>query len=838
MTYSHKNIEEKWQKYWKKNQTFYTDLSNQSKAKKYVLVMFPYPSGAGLHVGHVRCYTIADAMVRFYRLLGYNVLFPMGWDAFGLPAEQYAIQTRNHPATFTANNIKNFKKQLIKLGFSFDWSKEINTSQSDYYHWTQWIFKQIYLKNLAEYKEIPVYWCEKLGTVLANEEIKLVDGKKTSERGSYPVVQKSIFQWVLKITNYVEQLLTGLQQVDWPNSIKSLQTNWIGISRGTLIDFSIVNSSEKITVFTTRPDTIYGVVAIALAINHPLISKVILPEYQKRIADFCTYWATKKETKEVIGEFIGSYCLNPLIGEKVPIWITNFVISDYGTGAVMIAPFFDREKDYSQTAPSFFTSSENKQNKEIDFAFAQKYSLPIKKIFQIDLAKENQKSEVEEKKITDNNHTYINSPLISNLTNNKQAIEIINDFLVKEGKGKRYNNYHLRDWIFSRQRYWGEPIPVYHYNGQQKILLDEQLPLKLPPLNDFTPDPQYYAPLQKITEWVNIKEKGKIIGQRDVNVMPQWAGSCWYYIAYLLKKDGNYLALNTYEAKQIIKHWLPVDLYIGGQEHANLHLLYARFWHKVLQEIGIVNCSEPFQKLLCQGMILGKDGQKMSKSIGNMISPDECIEKYGADALRLYEIFIGPPEQTTSFDINGVKAMKKWLNRVYVFFGKCQETKFANVENETIKAAYYQMLSKVSIYYQEIKLNLIIPCLMTFINECYKHHVKFMKLVYLKNFLKFLYPLTPHIAEEIWSYFEKESITYSSWPEIIKTEKIIKKTVNLVVQINGKKKEIIITTLNKSKEEVITETYRNNKLKTYLENKKISKIIFVKNKLINFVIAN
>ncbi|RHZ36916.1 Leucine--tRNA ligase [endosymbiont GvMRE of Glomus versiforme] len=818
--YSCQEIEKKWQEYWAKNKIFFTDLADKNRPKKYILAMFPYPSGSGLHVGHIRNYTITDALARFYHLKGYNVLMPIGWDAFGLPAEQYAIQTNNHPATFTNTNIQNFKEQLLRMGFSYDWSKEINTSEPAYYHWTQWIFCQIYRQGLAEYKEIPVYWCEKLGTVLANEEIKTIDNKKVSERGNFPVVEKNIPQWVLKITQYAPQLLEDLAGLDWPKGIKSLQKNWIGLNQGTFINFPVVEKNLTITVFTKSPQTLYGVTALALSVNHPLITQITSPDRQTKINEFCTTWKDK-ESQEVHGEFTGNYAQHPLTEEKLPIWITNFVISEYGTGAVMINAFSPEIFAY-QEIPNLVSEKELKQNKQIDYAFAVKYNLPIKKIFQIDK---------QEEKIRG---YFINSPLINNLDNKEKAIEIINENLKKMQKGRKGEFYHLRDWIFSRQRYWGEPIPVIHWENNQKELLSEKdLPLILPPLTDFTPNLQYYSPLQKVENWANVENKDNLKGKRDVNVMPQWAGSCWYYIAFLLKKNDSYLALNSEEAKKIIKNWLPVDIYIGGQEHANLHLLYARFWHKVLYKIGIVSQPEPFQKLICQGMILGEDGEKMSKSRGNIINPDPLIKEYGVDALRLAMIFLAPPEQTTNFKLETVKAMNKWLKRVYQLFTSHKE-KFTENSDPEWDNFYHEILTETTKYYQKNKLNLIIPQLMIFINKCYQS--KNIPRQYALNFLQLLNPLAPHITEEIWSYFQKTSLAYQPWPEISQiNENKFPKQINLIVQINGKTKTILPIDFNQEKERIIKEIEKNEKISKQLKNKAIIKIIYINNKIINFV---
>jgi len=822
MGYFHQEIEKKWQKYWTKNQTFFTDLTDKTKPKKYILAMFPYPSGSGLHVGHIRNYTITDALARFYRLQGYNVLMPIGWDAFGLPAEQYAIQTNNHPATFTQKNIENFKQQQLRIGFSYDWSKEINTSEPVYYRWTQWIFCQIYQQGLAEYKEIPVYWCKELGTVLANEEIKNIGSKKVSERGNFPVVEKRISQWVLKITEYAPELLKDLEQLDWPNSIKSLQKNWIGLQKGTFVNFLVTNKNLTITVFTKSPQTLYGVTALALSINHPLISQITPLEKQVKINEFCSTWKDK-ESKEISGEFTGNYCNHPLTDEKLPIWVVNFVVSEYGTGAVMINAFSPEIFKY-QEIPDLVNQKELKQNKQIDFTFAQKYQLPIKKIFQIN------------KQGSKLNGHFINSPLINHLDNKEKAVEIINKHLEKVKKGQAGHFYHLKDWIFSRQRYWGEPIPAIHWeNNRKEILSEKDLPLILPSLTDFTPNPLYYSPLQKAEKWVNIENKNGLKGKRDVNVMPQWAGSCWYYIAFLLKKNDNYLALNSNEAREIIKNWLPVDIYIGGQEHANLHLLYARFWHKILHKTGAVSQLEPFQKLICQGMILGADGEKMSKSRGNIINPNELIEKYGADSLRLYEAFIGPIGQTANFNNDGVRAMKKWLDRVYNFFILYRETPLTNIINKEIKEAYNEMVNKTTEHYQNIKLNLVVSSLMTFINKCYKAEMKCIPTNYFLDFLKILSPLAPHISEEMWSYFQKKSVSYSHWPKTTDLSNLSLEQINIIIQVNGQKKSIIYLNSKKSQTEIEGLAKNDPKIKKIVGEKKISKIIFVKDKLINLV---
>lgn len=827
--YSHKDVEKKWQSYWEKNKTFQTNLEDFKKDKKYVLPMFPYPSGSGLHVGHVRNYTITDAMARFYRMMGYNVLLVTGWDAFGLPSEQYAIQTNNHPSIFTYQNIQIFKNQLIKLGFSYDWSKEINTSEPDYYHWTQWIFKKIYLEGLAEYKDIPVYWCEGLATVLSNEEIKTIDGKKFSERGSFPVVKRNIPQWILKITEYSHQLSSGLDQLDWPSSIKNLQKNWIGISAGANIKFKVFNKEEFfIEVFTTRADTIYGVNSISLSYSHKLIDKLVSEEFRDRVNNFCKFLeendsGISKISEEILGEFIGSYCINPINNELIPIWVTNFAIADYGTGSLMTSPF-NKEVLNNCKDDIFLNKKEIEQNRQIDYRFSEKFNLPIRKFVDFN----------------DNNDIiYVNSPFINGVANRKIAIEKIIFELEKIELGKKTFSYHLKDWVFSRQRYWGEPIPIVHFeNGEDKLVSDEDLPLTLPQLNDFKPSSQYYSPLQKVPEWINVK-KGNEIGIRDFNVMPQWAGSCWYYIAFLLRKfseDGSfkYNSLDDERMKKIINHWLPVDLYVGGQEHANLHLLYSRFWHKVLNKTGVVKSDEPFQKLVCQGMILGESGEKMSKSKGNVINPDDCVENWGSDSLRLYEIFLGPVDQSANFDINGVASMRKWLNRVYALFTKFNYKFTSDLKsNDDLDILFQNTVLEVTNNYNDLKLNLIVARLMEFINKCYSSSR--IPLLYGKEFLKLLNPIAPHITEEIWSSFEDYSISFSNWP-VINNEFQYKSKFTIVVQVDGKKKCLLEFDHSFDKEEKILEVAKNNnKVFDYLISREIVKTIFIKNKLINFV---
>lgn len=837
--YSHQEIEKKWQNYWQLKKIFYTDLENFNKPKKYILPMFPYPSGEGLHVGHVRNYTITDAMARFYRMMGFNVLLATGWDAFGLPSEQYAIQTNNHPSIFTCQNIKRFKNQLLKLGFSYDWTKEINTSEPNYYHWTQWIFKKIYLEKLADYKEVPVFWCKQLATVLSNEEIKTsVDGNKISERGSFPVTKIKISQWVLKITDYAHKLSSGLDNLDWPSNIKNLQKNWIGISEGSKIKFNVVGKeNEFIEVFTTRADTIYGVNAIALSPSIELVSNFVKSDLQEKIFEFCRKWENREYKIEggdndLLGEFTGSYCINPFNQELIPIWVTNFAFIDYGVGALMISPF---SKDIIKNCSNneFLSKKEIKQNFQIDYKFSEKFNLKFKTI--VKFKNKNFKDII-----------YVNSPLINGQSDKKASIEKINTFLKLNNLGGKSFSYHLKDWIFSRQRYWGEPIPIVHSEDKKmmKIISDEEIPLELPSLLDFTPSSNYYSPLQKATDWVNVTDAAGGKWVRDVNVMPQWAGSCWYYIAFLLRsnqqsekgRELTYIPLNSEKAKKIIDFWLPVDLYVGGQEHCNSHLLYARFWHKVLNKIGIAKSEEPFQKLICQGMIMGKDGEKMSKSKGNVINPDECLEKWGSDALRLYEIFLCPVDKNANFEIDGVSSMKKWLNRVYFLFS-FHKDKFVEIEktSDILDIDFEKMIRKVNHSYQNLRLNLIVAKLMEFVNRCYL--VPRIPISYAKAFLQLLNPLAPHITEEIWSWMENESIAFSNWPSLpLEKQPTNEKKKNLVIQINGKKKKIISVKSLMFQKSLILEMIKNDKkISFFLKSRKIKRVLFVKNELINIV---
>ena len=629
MTYNHKAIEEKWQNYWRQNQTFKTQ-ERPGHPKFYALDMFPYPSGQGLHVGHPEGYTATDAVARMKRAQGYDVLHPMGWDAFGLPAEQYALDTGNDPADFTAANIETFRRQINSLGFSYDWEREVNTTDPNYYKWTQWIFSKMYEKGLAYEAEVAVNWCPALGTVLANEEV--IDGK--SERGGHPVYRKPMKQWMLKITAYAERLLEDLDLLDWPESLKEMQRNWIGKSEGALINFDIVGHPDQVQVFTSRADTLFGSTYVVLAPEHELVAKVTSPEQEATVKAYVEAVATKSDmdrtslNKDKSGVFTGGYVKHPVTGESLPIWIADYVLASYGTGAVMGVPAHD----------------------ERDFEFASKYDLPIVSVI------ENNESGCYE-----GDGPHIHSDFLNGL-HNAEAITAMIDWLEAEGKGQRQVNYRLRDWLFSRQRYWGEPIPVIHWeDGSMSLVPEDQLPLRLPVTDKIQPSGTGESPLAAIEDWVNVvdPETGRK-GRRETNTMPQWAGSSWYYLRYIDPQNSERLADPDKLAK-----WLPVDLYIGGAEHAVLHLLYARFWHKFLYDLGVVPTKEPFMKLFNQGMILGTDGNKMSKSKGNVVNPDHVVDQYGADTLRVYEMFMGPLDASIAWSENGLESTRRFLERIW-----------------------------------------------------------------------------------------------------------------------------------------------------------------------------
>ena len=804
MSYDHKHIDKKWQQYWDEHQTFKTPLVSD-KPKFYALDMFPYPSGAGLHVGHPEGYTATDIVSRMKRMQGFNVMHPMGWDAFGLPAEQYAIQTGNDPREFTYKNIENFKRQIKMLGLSYDWNREIATCDPKYYRWTQWIFTQLYKKGLAEIKEIEVNWCAGLGTVLANEEIINVDGKMVSERGEFPVEKKPMKQWVLKITAYAERLLEDLEELDWPESIKEMQRNWIGKSEGALIDFKVSGTDEKYTVFTTRADTLFGATYSVLAPEHPLVAKITTPEQKEVVDQYVAYAKSKSDldrtelNKEKTGVFTGAYAVNPVNNKLIPIWIADYVLASYGTGAIMAVPAHD----------------------ERDYEFATKYGIDVIQV----LDSNGQPLPY----VGDGVH--VNSGFLDGL-NKEDAIKTMGEYLVNNNIGKLSINYRLRDWIFSRQRYWGEPFPVIIYEDGQIELLDEsKLPLELPIMKNLKLSGTGESPLANATEWLEVVRADGVKGRRETNTMPQWAGSCWYYLGYILKDGDDFLELTDEKVQEAINEWLPVDLYIGGAEHAVLHLLYSRFWHKVLYDCGVVKTKEPYQKLFNQGMILGEDGTKMSKSRGNVINPDVVVNEFGADTLRVYEMFMGPLDAMKPWSTKGVDGARRFLDRIYRLFTEVVEIDNSNKEMEKI---YHQTVKKVTEDYEILHFNTAIAQMMIFINEGYKHPK--IAQEYLEGFLKLLSPIAPHLAEELWEKLgHNETITYENWP-VFDEAKTKEQLVTIVVQINGKVRDKIEVSAGLSQDEIKELALASPKVQEYVGNNPLRKVIVVPNKLVSIVI--
>ena len=707
MTYDHKIVEKKWQKYWEENKTFETDVYDFSKPKYYALDMFPYPSGQGLHVGHPEGYTATDIMSRMKRMQGYNVLHPMGFDSFGLPAEQYAIKTGNHPEGFTLKNIQTFTKQLKMLGFSFDWDKQVSTCDPSFYKWTQWIFKQLYEDGLARYVDIPVNWCEELGTVLANDEI--IDGK--SERGGFPVIRKNMKQWVIDIPKYAERLLAGLEEVDWPESTKEIQRNWIGKSIGAHVDFKVDGYDDKFTVFTTRCDTLFGATYCVLAPEHELVEKITTPDKKDEVKAYLDVCATKSElertelNKEKTGVFIGAYAINPVNGKKIPIWISDYVLAGYGTGAIMAVPAHD----------------------DRDYAFAKKFGIDIIPVLEGgDITKE----------AWTQDGVHINSGFLNGL-DKQEAIDKMLDWLEEHHCGSKHVNYRLREWIFARQRYWGEPIPIINFDdGTSVALSDDQLPLILPELEDYSPSKTGSSPLDKAVDWVNVEVDGKK-GKRETSTMPGSAGSSWYFLRYIDPHNDKAIA-----DPELLKHWMPVDLYVGGPEHAVGHLLYSRMWNNYLYDKGIVPVKEPFKKLYHQGMILGPNGVKMSKSKGNVINPDDIVEAYGADTLRLYEMFMGPLEASKPWSETGVEGSKKWLERVYRLF--VESDKLTDTNDGSLDFVYHSTVKKVTEDYENLGFNTAISQMMIFINEAYK--AKSVYKPYAEGIVKMLSCIAPHIC--------------------------------------------------------------------------------------------
>lgn len=802
MSFNHKEIEKKWQQYWAENKTFKT-AEDSSKKKFYALDMFPYPSGAGLHVGHPEGYTATDIMSRFKRMQGYNVLHPMGWDAFGLPAEQYAIDTGNDPAEFTLKNIQTFKRQIQELGFSYDWDREVNTTDPNYYKWTQWIFIQLYNKGLAYVDEVAVNWCPALGTVLSNEEV--IDG--LSERGGHPVIRKPMRQWVLKITDYADRLLEDLDELDWPESLKDMQRNWIGRSEGAEATFTVEGTDQSFAVFTTRPDTIFGATYAVLSPEHQLIDTITTDEQRAAVTAYQEQAARKSDlertdlAKEKTGVFTGAYARNPFTDQLMPIWIADYVLASYGTGAIMAVPAHD----------------------ERDFEFAKQFHLEIIPV-------------VEGGDVTVEPFTgdgpHINSGELNGL-NKEAAIKRAIDMLEAKNIGMKKVSYKLRDWLFSRQRYWGEPIPVITWeDGTMTTVPEEELPLMLPKTDKITPSGTGESPLAVIEDFINVTDPVTgMKGRRETNTMPQWAGSCWYYIRYIDPHNDEMIA----DPKKL-EEWLPVDLYIGGAEHAVLHLLYARFWHKVLYDIGVVSTKEPFQKLVNQGMILGEGNEKMSKSKGNVVNPDDIVNSHGADTLRLYEMFMGPLEASIAWNTTGVDGARRFLDRIYRLLITEQGTVSEKVTEEPTPAldkVYNQTVKKVTEDYETLGFNTAISQLMVFINDCYKQDK--INKTYVEGFVTMLSPIAPHIGEELWQKLgHTETVTYAQWPTFDET-KLVDDEVEIVIQVNGKVKLKKWIAKDMAKETMEASALEEQEIKAAIEGKTVRKVIAVPNKLVNIV---
>ncbi|MBY3586222.1 leucine--tRNA ligase [Enterococcus faecium] len=802
MSYNHKEIEKKWQKYWAKTNTFNTH-DDPEKPKFYALDMFPYPSGQGLHVGHPEGYTATDILSRVKRSQGYNVLHPMGWDAFGLPAEQYALDTGNDPAEFTQKNIETFRRQINSLGFSYDWNREVNTTDPEYYKWTQWIFTKLYEKGLAYEAEVAVNWVPELGTVISNEEV--IDGK--SERGGYDVVRKPMRQWMLKITAYADRLLDDLELVDWPESIKEMQRNWIGRSVGANIEFKVAGTDKSYTVFTTRPDTLFGATYSVLAPELDLVREITTPEQKAAVEAYIEETAKKSDlkrtdlAKEKTGVFTGAYAINPVNGKEIPIWIADYVLSSYGTGAIMAVPAHD----------------------ERDFEFAQTFGLEILPVIE--------GGDVEKAAYTEDG-THINSEFLDGM-NKQEAIDKMNEWLEENGVGKKEVSYRLRDWLFSRQRYWGEPIPIIHWeDGTVTAVPEEELPLRLPKTKNIKPSGTGESPLANIEEWVNVVDPvtGKK-GRRETNTMPQWAGSSWYYLRYIDPHNKKELA--DYEK---LKRWLPIDIYIGGAEHAVLHLLYARFWHKFLYDIGVVPTKEPFQKLYNQGMILGENNEKMSKSRGNVVNPDDVVETYGADTLRMYEMFMGPLDASIAWSENGLEGSRKFLDRVWrliVDENNKMRDRITTLNDGKLDKVYHQTVKKVTEDYENLHFNTAISQLMVFINEAYK--VDALPYEYIEGFVQLLAPIAPHMGEELWAILGNDGgISYAPWPTYDEAA-LVEDEVEVVFQVNGKVRAKSNVPRDLGKDELEKAALANEIVQEYIEGKTVRKVIAVPNKLVNIV---
>ena len=792
--YDHKTIEKKWQNYWEENSTYKTDAYDFSKPKYYVMDMFPYPSGQGLHVGHPESYTATDIMARMKRMQGFNVMHPMGFDAFGLPAEQFALKTGHHPGEFTYANIDHFRDQLKALGFSYDWDREIRTCDAEYYKWTQWIFLQLYNKGLAYVAEMPVNWCPAEKAVLANEEV--TDGK--SEHGN-PVVRRNMRQWVLKITAYAEELLADLDQVDWPESTKEMQKNWIGKSTGAEVDFHIDGTDKVFTVYTTRCDTLFGATYCVMSPEHPFVNSITTEKQKDAVEAYQKACATKSDlertdlNKDKTGVFTGAYAINPVNGKKIPIWISDYVLASYGTGAIMAVPAHDTR----------------------DYEFAKKFGLEIIPVLE--------GGNIETEAWTEDG-VHINSGFLDGM-DKQTAIDTMIRWLEENGCGHAKVQYKLRDWLFSRQRYWGEPIPIIHMeDGTMKTVSTDDLPLELPAVTNYQPSEDGESPLANAVEWLNVEIDG-VKGKRETNTMPQWAGSCWYFLRYLDPHNNEALA-----DPKLIEHWMPVDLYIGGAEHAVLHLLYSRFWYKVLRDCGVVFNDEPFRKLYHQGMILGENGIKMSKSLGNVVNPDELVASHGADALRLYEMFMGPLNSSKPWSTKGMDGARKWLERVW------RDNEAGMLCDEATPELDYSFnftVKKVTEDYESLNFNTAISQMMIFINDVYKLG-KVNRDMFV-SFIRLLYPIAPHVCEEMNQMITgKEDMSYDAWPTADES-KLVVNTVKMAVQINGKLRTTIEVSKDEDRKVIESIALEQEAVQRNLEGLEVRKVIVVPGKIVNIV---
>lgn len=803
MPYEHQQIEQKWQKFWDEHQTFAT-TDDTSKPKYYAMDMFPYPSGQGLHVGHPEGYTATDIMSRFKRANGYNVLHPMGWDAFGLPAEQYAMKTGHNPADFTSENIDHFREQIKALGLSYDWDREINTTDPEYYKWTQWIFEKLYEKGLAYEFNMMVNWDPIDRVVLANEEV--IDGK--SERSGNPVERKALRQWVLKITAYADRLVDDLEDLDWPEAIKEQQRNWIGRSKGAAVFFDVANTDDKIEVYTTRPDTLFGASYMVLAPEHPLVDQIVSAEQAQAVADYRASIAAKSDlertdlNKDKTGVFTGAYGINPVNGEQLPIWIADYVLASYGTGAIMAVPAHD----------------------ERDYEFAKKFGLDIKPVIA--------GGDITEAPYTGDG-VHINSEFLDGL-DKATAIDEMITWLEAHQAGHAQTNFRLRDWVFSRQRYWGEPIPVIHWEDGTKSLVPEaELPLLLPRATELRPSGNGESPLANLTDWLEVTREDGVKGRRETNTMPQWAGSSWYFLRYIDPRNQEQLA-----DPEKLKYWMNVDLYVGGAEHAVLHLLYARFWHKFLYDLGVVPTKEPFQKLVNQGMILGENHEKMSKSKGNVVNPDDIVAEFGADTLRVYEMFMGPLTQSKPWSEEGITGSRRWLDRVWRLLidddGQLRD-RVTTVNSGELDKIYHQTVKKVTEDLENMRFNTAISQMMVFVNEAYKADSLFLD--YMTGFVQLLAPFAPHLSEELWVRLGQEaSISYVAWPTYDPAQ-LVEDTVEIIFQVNGKVRGKATVARDIDQDGMIAAAKADDNVQKFIADKTIRKVIAIPGKFVNIVVG-